>query len=83
MRLKVKTIAKIFKDFFSNLHESLLMKLPYNALKKYNLESVFQYYSKLIIEKPFYPSDASEEEVFKTMQDINISKAADIDKSFW
>ena len=83
MQLKVKTIAKIFKDFCSNLHESLLTKLPYNAPKKYNLESVFQYYSKLIIEKPFYLSDASEEEIFKTIQNINILKAADIDKSFW
>ena len=30
-----KTIAKIFKDFFSNLAESLLIKLPI-APNKYN-----------------------------------------------
>ena len=35
-----KTTANIFKDFFSNLAESLLIKLP-NAPHKYNLESVF------------------------------------------
>ena len=46
-----KTIAKMFKDFFSNLAESLLIKLP---------------------------SITSEEEVFKTIQNINISKAAGI-----
>ena len=35
-----KTIANIFKDFFSNLAESVWIKLP-NAPHKYNLESVF------------------------------------------
>ena len=42
-----KTIAKMFKDFFSNLAESLLIKLP---------------------------SITSEEEVFKTIKNINILK---------
>ena len=31
-----KAIAKIFKDFFSNFAESLLIKLS-NALNKYNI----------------------------------------------
>ena len=48
-------VAKIFKVIFSNLAESLLIKLP-NAPNKYNIESVFQYYSKFIIEKPFHMS---------------------------
>ena len=39
-------------------------------------ESVFQYYSKIIIKKPFHPSHTFEEEVFKIMQNIDISKAA-------
>ena len=73
-----KTIAKIFKDFSSNLAESLLIKLP-NASKKYNIESVFQYYSKCIIEKPFHLSITSQEEIFKIIQNIDISKAAGID----
>ena len=46
-----KTIAKIFKNCSSNLAESLLIKVP-NVRNKYNLESVFQYYLKFIIEKP-------------------------------
>ena len=54
------------------------LKLP-NAPNKYNIESVFQYYSKFIIEKPFELSDTSEEEVFKIIQNTDISKAADID----
>ena len=53
-----KTIAKIFK-FVSNLAKSLLTKLP-NGSNKYNIGSVFQYYSKFIIEKPFHVSDTSE-----------------------
>ena len=76
-----KTIAKIFKDFLSNSAESLLIKLPI-APDKYNIESVFQYYSKFIIEKPFHLRDTSEKEVFKIMQNIDISKAAGIDNLF-
>ena len=70
-----RTIAKMFKDFFSNLAESLLIKLP-NAPNKYEIESVFQCYSKFMIEKPFHVSITSEEKVFKTIQNIDISKAA-------
>ena len=45
---------------------------------KYNIKSVFQYYSKFITEKPFHLSDTSEEKVFKIMQNIDILKAAGI-----
>ena len=69
---------KTFKDFFSNLAESLSIKLP-NAPNKYNIESVFPYYSEFIIEISFHLSDASEEEAFKIMQNIDISKAAGMD----
>ena len=65
------TIAKIFKDFFSNLAESLLIKLC-NPPNKYIIESVFQYYSKFIIEKPFHLSDTSE--VFNIMQILTFRK---------
>ena len=68
----------MFKDFFSNLAEPLLIKLT-NAPNKYNIEPVFQYYSKFIIEKPFHMSITSEEEVLKIMQNIDISKAAGTD----
>ena len=73
-----KDIAKVFKDFFSNLAESLLIKLP-NAPNKYNIESLFQYYSKFVIEKPFHLSITSQAEVFKIIQNIDILKAAGID----
>ena len=37
------------------------------------------YYSKFIIEKPLHLGDTSEDEVFKIIQNIDISKAASID----
>ena len=54
------------------------MKFP-NAPNKYNLGSVFQYYSKLIIGKLFHLNDTSEGEILEIMQNINILKAAGID----
>ena len=71
-------MAKTFKDFFSTLAESLLIKLP-NAPNEYDIESGFQYYSKFTIEKPFHLSITSQEEVFKMIQNIDILKAAGID----
>ena len=40
-----KTMSNIFKYFFSNLPKSFLDKLP-GPSNKYNLESLFLYYSK-------------------------------------
>ena len=37
----IKTMSKVFEDFFSNLAESSLAQLP-DASNKYNLESVFE-----------------------------------------
>ena len=49
-----KTIAKIFQRFPHKFRRilSLLIKLS-NGPKRYNIESVFQCYSKFIIEKVF------------------------------
>ena len=67
-----KIKAKFFKDFLTNLAETFLIKLP-NAPNNYNLESVLQYYSQFITEKPFHLSGDSEE-AFKIMQNIVILK---------
>ena len=72
-----RNIAKAFKDFFSNLAESLLTKL-FNAPNKHNLKSSLQYYSKFVIEEPSHLSDTSREEVFESMQNIKILKAAGV-----
>ena len=54
----IKTMSKVFKDFFSNLVESFLAKLP-DPSNKYNLESVFLYYSNFAIPELFhiFPND--------------------------
>ena len=49
-------------------------------MKKYNLESVFLYYSNFNIPELFHIKSASEEKVFKIMENIEISKAFGIDK---
>ena len=46
------SISKIFKNFFSNLEESLLIKLP-KPPDKYNLKSAIQYYSSFAITAGF------------------------------
>ena len=75
----IKTMSKVFKDFFSNLAESFLAKLP-DPSNKYFLESVFFYYSGLAISEVFHIKSTSEEKVFKIMEKIEISKAAGIGK---
>ena len=49
----IKTMSKVFKDFFSNLAESFLAKLP-DPSNEYKLESVFLYYSNFAISKMFH-----------------------------
>ena len=59
----IKTMSKVFKDFFSNLAKSFLDKLP-DPSNKYNLESVFLYYSNFTILELFHIKSTSEEKVF-------------------
>ena len=73
------SISKIFKNFFSNLAESLLIKLP-KPPDKYNLKSVIQYYSSFAITPDFCLVDTTEKQVLKIMQDIKSSKTAGVDK---
>ena len=74
----IKTMSKVFKDFFSNLVAFFSAKLP-DSSNKYNLESVFLYYSNFDIPEVFHIKSTSEEKVFKIMENIDISKAAGID----
>ena len=70
--------SKIFKNFFSNLVESLLIKL----LKpdKYILKSIIEYYSSFAITADFCLVGTTEKQIFKIMQDIKSSKTAGVDK---
>ena len=54
-----RSICKIFKNLFSSLAESFLIKLP-NPPDKYNLESVTNYYSSFTIGDDFPLNKASE-----------------------
>ena len=75
----IKTMSKVFKDFFSNLAKSFLDKLP-DPSNKYNLESVFLYYLNFALPELFHIKSTSEKKVFKIMENIDISKTSDIDK---
>ena len=75
----IRTMSKVFKDFFSNLARSFIDKLP-DPSNKYNLESVFLYYSNFAIPELFGIKSTSQEKVFKIMENIGISKASGIDK---
>ena len=74
-----RSISKIFKNLFSNLAKTLLMKLL-NPPDKYNLQSVLRYYSSFMISDYFCLSNTSEEKVLKIMTNIESSKAAGADK---
>ena len=74
-----RSISKTFKNFFSNLAKSLLIKLP-NPPDKCNLQSVIRYYSSFTISDDFCLSNTSEEKVLKIMINIDSSKAAGVDK---
>ena len=73
------SISKVFKILFSNLAESLLIKLP-KPPNKYNLKSIIQYYSSFAITADFCLVGATEKQVLKILQDIKISKAIWVDK---
>ena len=70
---------KIFKDFFSNLAEFLLIKLP-NSPNEYNLQSVIRYYCSFTISNDICINNTSEEKVQKIMINIESSKEAGVDK---
>ena len=58
-----RSISKIFKDFFSNLAESLLIKLP--KPDQYDLQSVIQYYSSFAVTTDFCLVGTAEKQVLK------------------
>ena len=70
---------KFFKNFFSNLAKSLLIKLP-NPPDKYNLQSVIRYYFSFTISDDFCLTNTSEEKILKIMTNIESSKTAGVDK---
>ena len=62
---------------FSRIYSRSLLLDPSNT---YSLESVFLYYSNFALPEVFHIKSTSEENFFKIMENIEISKAASIDK---
>ena len=58
-----RSISTVFKNFFSNLPESLLPKLP-NPPDKYNLKSAINYYSSFTVTDDFCLNKTSENKDF-------------------
>ena len=71
-------ISKIFKSVFSNLPNSLLIKLP-KPPDKYSFKSVIQYCS-LAVTVDFCLVGTTEKQVLKIIQDSKNSKAAGVDE---
>ena len=57
-------MSTVFKNFFSNLVESLLSKLP-NPPDKYKLKSNKNYYSSFIVTDDFCLNNTSEDKILQ------------------
>ena len=75
----MKSVAKTFAKFYSNLAESLLNNLP-NSPNKLDINSVHQYYKNIELKDNFNLNLPTEKKVLEVLQFIDISKAAGIDK---
>ena len=75
-----KTVSTIFKEFFSNLAENLVSKLP-RPSNKFDLSSVISYYTKTLdpINTKFKFSTVSKDDILKILLEIKPEKAAGID----
>ena len=71
-------MSRLLKDFFSNLAQYFLGKLP--DPRMYNLECAFLYYSNFAIPELFDIKSTLEEKVFEKIENIEISKPVGIDK---
>ena len=79
LNFEPKVNANIFRNFFSNLADDLLKKLP-NPKNKFNMDSVKLHYVKQgLTENSFSFSRIDEEIVLKLLEETNPSKAAGID----
>ena len=74
-----KANAEIFKDFYSNLANDLVKKLP-NPPNKYGKDAVKKYYENLnLVGKSFSFEPVAHASVLKLLQQLNPSKSTGID----
>ena len=74
----MKTNANTFKEFYCNLAEDLLKKLPPPS-NKFGITSVRNLYQTILDQLPFKFKNVTEDLVFKSLNDMNPDKAAGID----
>ena len=67
-----QSVSTVFKNFFSNLAESLLTNLLYPP-DKYDLESIAHYYSSFKITYDFCLNSTSEDKVLKLKKSRSLS----------
>ena len=73
------SIANNFKDFFSNLAQNLIEKLP-TGPDKYNINSVREFYRPLNLEEvPFHFTKVSEKTISDFLKELKTNKATGID----
>ena len=78
-----KTNTEIFKDFFVNLVDNLVKKLP-SPPYKFGKETSKMYYQQLNLgRKAFSLQATATSTVQKLLEDINPTKSAGLDKSHW
>lgn len=62
-------MTKVLINYFSNLAGNVLKKLPLSAIK-FGTESVYMYYSKLLLKKKNVLIRVSEENIIKMFNEI-------------
>ena len=79
LKYGLKSVAKTFAKYYSNLVESLLKNLP-NSPNKFDINSVHQYYKNIELKDNVNLNLTTEKKVLEVLPFIDISEAAAIDK---
>ena len=78
VQLDTNLILGGLKDYYSNLAEKLLKKLP-KSRNKFTLNTVFQHYKGIIQTDSFNLATVSENTILNIFKNTNMSKAAGLD----
>ena len=79
MFFEPKETSRIFKNFYENLAQSLVDKLP-PAPNKYNNETTNLYYDRMNINNSFKLEEVDTEQIYNILRQTNEHKAPGIDK---
>ena len=79
MKRDTKLTLKTFKNFYSNLEEELLAKLP-KSPNRYTIKFVSDYYEKLSLSENFELDSTAEGYLFNILKNVEVTKAAGIDQ---